>query len=236
MSTPHISAAPGAFADTVLLPGDPRRAQHVAESFLDDAVEVTAVRNMTGYTGTWRGLPVSVMGSGMGIPSCLIYATELIRDFGVKRIVRVGTCGAVHGSVEIGDIVVALGAGTDSCVNRLRFGGYDCPATASWELVRRVVDAAVERSQPVRVGPVFSSDFFYHPDATLKPMLARFGVLGIDMETAGLYGLAAELGAEALSVLTVSDHLATGRHMTAEERETGLDAMVGLVLDAVAGR
>lgn len=236
MSTPHISAAPGAFADTVLLPGDPRRAQHIAESFLDDAIEVTSVRNMSGYTGTWRGRAVSVMGSGMGIPSCLIYATELVRNYGVKRIVRVGTCGAVHGSVDIGDIVVALGAGTDSSVNRLRFGGYDCPATASWDLVRRVVDAADERSQPVRVGNVFSSDFFYHPDATLKQLLARFGVLGIDMETAGLYGAATELGAEALSVLTVSDHLATGRHMTPEDRETGLDAMVGLVLDAVAGR
>jgi purine-nucleoside phosphorylase len=131
MSSPHINADPGAFADTVLLPGDPRRAQHIATTLLDNAVEVTDVRNMLGFTGSWNGHRVSVMGTGMGIPSTLIYATELVRYYEVRRLVRVGTCGAVDPSLDLGDIVVALGAGTDSQVNRIRFRGYDLPATAS---------------------------------------------------------------------------------------------------------
>lgn len=234
MSTPHISAVPGAFAESVLLPGDPARARHVAETLLDDAVQVTAVRNMFGYTGTWKGRRVSVMGTGMGIPSCSIYATELVREYGVKRLVRVGTCGGVADALRLGDLVVALGAGTDSNANRLRFGGHDFAATADFGLLRAVVDAAAAAGVPLHVGNVFSTDLFYHPQADLVDLLACFGVLGIEMEAAGLYGVAAAHGVQALAVLAVSDHLRRNEHMTPEQREAGLDAMFRLVLDAVA--
>ena len=233
MTSPHINADPGAFADTVLLPGDPRRAQHIAATLLDDAVEVTDVRNMLGFTGGWKGRRVSVMGTGMGIPSTLIYATELVRFFGVRRMVRVGTCGGIDPALKLGDIVVALGAGTDSQANRIRFGDYDFPATASWPLVERVTRTARARGRELHVGNVFSSDLFYHPDPGLKEALVRFGFLAIEMEAAGLYGVAAELGVEALAVLTVSDHISHPAHMTPEQRETGVDEMTRLVLDAL---
>jgi purine-nucleoside phosphorylase len=234
MSTPHIAAAPGAFAPTVLLPGDPARARHVAHTLLADAVEVTAVRNMLGYTGTWKGRRVSVMGTGMGIPSCSIYATELVREYGVRRLVRVGTCGAIADGLALGDLVLALGAGTDSNVNRQRFGGHDFAAIADFELARAVVDAAAAAGLPLRVGNVFSTDLFYHPQPDLVDLLARQGVLGIEMEAAGLYGLAAEHGVQALAVLAVSDHLRRGERMSPAQREAGLDAMFRLVLDALA--
>lgn len=234
MTSPHINADPGAFADTVLLPGDPRRAQHIATTLLDDAVEVTDVRNMLGYTGFWQGRRVSVMGGGMGIPSTLIYATELVRCYGVRRLVRVGTCGAVDPDLALGDIVVALGAGTDSQVNRVRFRGYDFAATASWPLLDAVTRLARARGRALRVGNVFSSDQFYHPDTELRGSLQRLGFLAIEMEAAGLYGLASELGVEALAVLTVSDHISHADHMTPEQREQGVDDMTRLVLDALA--
>jgi len=233
MTSPHINAHPGAFADTVLLPGDPRRAQHIAATLLEGAVSVTDVRNMFGFTGSWKGRRVSVMGTGMGIPSTLIYATELVRHFGVSRLVRVGTCGAVAPDLVLGDIVVALGAGTDSHVNRIRFGGYEFPATASWPLLERVTRTARVRGRDLRVGNVFSSDLFYHPDADLQQALVRHGILAIEMEAAGLYGAAADLGVEALAVLTVSDHVAHPGGMTPEQRETGVDEMTSLVLDAL---
>jgi purine-nucleoside phosphorylase len=234
MTTPHINAPAGAFADTVLLPGDPLRARHIAQHLLEAATQVTDVRGMLGYTGTWRGRRVSVMGTGMGIPSCSIYATELVREYGVRRLVRVGTCGALVDAVSLGDVVVALGASTDASVNRLRCGGHDFAALASWPLLRTVVDALERARLPLHVGNVFSSDSFYHPDPTLFARLARLGVLAVEMEAAGLYGVAAEHGAQALAVLTVSDHLPRGQHMDSAQRETGLDAMLRAVLDAVA--
>lgn len=233
MSAPHINADPGAFAEMVLLPGDPRRAQHIAAALLDDAVEVTDVRNMLGFTGGWKGHRVSVMGGGMGIPSTLIYVTELARHYGVRRVVRVGTCGAIAPDLRLGDIVVALGAGTDSRVNRVRFRDYDLPATASWPLLERVVRTAQRQARPVRVGNIFSSDLFYHPDPEMRSMLPRLGFLAIEMEAAGLYGVAAELGIETLAVLTVSDHLDRPGGMSPEQREKGVDDMTRLVLDAL---
>jgi purine-nucleoside phosphorylase len=202
-------------------------------TLLARAVEVTSVRNMLGFTGEWKGMPVSVMGSGIGIPSSMLYATELIRDHGVRYVVRVGTCGAIAADVRLGDLVLALGASTDSSVNRLRFGGYDFAATASWPLLSRVAAMALQDGPAIRVGRVFTSDFFYHPRQDLLGLLQRFGFLALDMETAGLYGIAAEFGAEALSVMTVSDHLADDTHMDAEQRETGVDRMIRLVLDSL---
>ncbi len=234
MSSIHIAGERGDFAETVLLPGDPRRAKHIAATMLEDAVQVTDLRNMLGYTGRYRGERISVMGTGMGIPSTLIYATELVREFGVKRLVRVGTCGAVAPRLGLGDIVVALGAGTDSHVNRNRFDGHDFPATASWALLERVARTAGEQGRPIHVGNVFSSDQFYHPDPGMHGRLAALGFLAIEMEAAGLYAVAAELGAEAIALLTVSDHVGRPEAMTPPERETGVDVMVRLALDALS--
>jgi purine-nucleoside phosphorylase len=233
MSTPHINAADGAFASTVLLPGDPLRAQHIAERFFSNAVQVTSIRNMYGYTGTYRGQRISVMGSGMGIPSSSIYATELIRQYGVKRIVRVGTCGAVHDDLKLGDLVLALSASTDSNVNRLRFAGMDFAAGASYSLLRAVVDQAQRVGVPTHIGNVFSTDLFYTPKQDRGDTLAAMGILAVEMEAAGLYGLAAEYGAQALAVLTVSDHLRNDAHMDAKQRQTGVDTMTELTLDAL---
>ena len=233
MTTPHINAPAGAFAETVLLPGDPARARYIAAQLLEDAQQVTDVRNMLGFTGTWRGQRVSVMGTGMGIPSCSIYATELVREYGVRRLVRVGTCGTTAADVALGDIVVALGASTDSRVNRMRFGGHDLAALASYALVRAVDDAARAAGRPLRIGNVFSTDLFYHPDPALFDLLDRHGVLGVEMEAAGLYGVAAELGVEAIAVMTVSDQIRNKQAMPPAQRETGLEAMLRIVLDAV---
>jgi purine-nucleoside phosphorylase len=233
MSTPHIDASDGAFAATVLFPGDPLRAQHIARRFLTDAAQVTSARNMFGYTGDYRGRRVSVMGSGMGIASSSIYATELIRHYGVKRIVRVGTCGAVSDDLALGDLVLALSASTDSNVNRLRFAGMDFAAGASYPLLRQVADQAERAGVPVHVGNVFSTDLFYSPNPNISGRLAAMGILAVEMEAAGLYGLAAEFGAQALAVLTVSDHLRRDAHMDVHQRQTGVDAMIELTLDAL---
>lgn len=233
MGTPHIEANPGDFADTVLLPGDPLRAAHIAQNILTDALEVTRVRAMGGYTGTWRGRRVSVMGTGMGIPSASIYGTELIREYGVKRLIRIGTCGAIDDGLALGDIVLAQGASTDSGVNRTRFKGMDYAAIASFELLSKVAAEAARRNVRVRIGNVFSADLFYGPDPTLVDTLSAMRILGIEMEAAGLYGLAAQYGAEALAVLAVSDHLRTHESWRPEQRQLGLDAMVRMTLDAV---
>ena len=218
MSTPHIDAPAGAFADTVLMPGDPLRAQFIAETFLEDVECVNRVRNMLGFTGTYRGRRLSVMGSGMGIPSLSIYAKELITDYGVKRLVRVGSCGAVRDDVAVNDIVVGMGACTDSGVNRARFKGHDFAAIADYALTRHTVDAASARDTPVKVGNLFSADLFYSPDEAMFEVMKRHGVLGVEMEAAGLYGVCAEFGARALTVCTVSDHILKGEALDAQTR------------------
>ncbi|GAA4790375.1 purine-nucleoside phosphorylase [Lysobacter hankyongensis] len=234
MSTPHIDAAPGAIADTVLFPGDPLRARHIAHTFLDDAVEFNARRNMLGYTGQWRGRRVSVMGSGMGIPSSAIYATELARVYGVRRILRIGTCGGV-GDVALGDLLLAQSASSDSRFNRLHFGDHDLAACADFALLKAVVDTAARRQVPVRVAHVFSTDCFYDGDPELVARLRRHRIVGIDMESSGLYGLGMREGVQCLSLLTVSDHLERGEHMPAAEREQGLARMATLALDSLEG-
>lgn len=232
MTTPHIAARPGDFADTVLLPGDPLRARHIAETHLDDAVLVTDRRGMLGYTGHWRGRRVSVMGSGMGIPSCCIYATELIAHFGVRRLLRIGTCGAVRGDVALGDLVLGLAASTDSNINRLRFGGLEHAAAASWPLLRAIADTAAAQGIAMHIGNIFSTDLFHADDPALPDTLERMGILGIEMEAAGLYGVAAQHGAQAATLLTVSDHLRHGSAMPPDQRQQGLDRMIRLALDA----
>jgi purine-nucleoside phosphorylase len=234
MATHHISAEPGDFAETVLLPGDPLRARHIAETYLTDAREVTAVRNMLGYTGTYRGVRVSTMGTGMGIPSASIYSTELITEFGVRNLIRVGTCGAMSESIALRDVIIAISASTDSNANRMRFGDVDFAATADWHLVRTAVEAADHLGISVHVGPIFSSDLFYLADETRFARIGRMGALGVEMEAAGIYGAAAEQGARALAICSVSDHLLTAEAATPEERETSFGEMMQIALETAA--
>ncbi len=232
MATPHISAEPGDFADTVLLPGDPLRAQYIAENFLDDATLVTSVRNILGYTGTYKGDRVSVMGTGMGVPSASIYGTELINEYEVKKLIRIGSCGAMSYDLELRDVVIAMGACTDSNVNRARYGGYDFSAIADYELLRAAVDSAKAHGKKVHVGNIYTADLFYHPDNEDRIALnQRMGVLAVEMEAAGLYGLAAEYGARALALMTVSDHVLTHEATSAEDRQTTFNEMVEIALE-----
>ncbi len=233
MPTPHIAAQPGDFAETVLMPGDPLRARMLADTYLSEVVQVNGVRNMLGYTGFYQGQRVSVMGSGMGIPSLSIYAHELFSQYGVQRIVRVGSCGATQPHVKVRDLVIGMGASTDSVVNRKRLGGFDFAAIADYRLLERVVQTADARGQAVHVGNVFSADLFYEPDPVLFERMTRMGILAVEMEAAGLYGVAAELGKQALTVLTVSDHILTGEKLSAEQRQEDFHDMLRLTLDAL---
>ncbi|QSX41686.1 purine-nucleoside phosphorylase [Shewanella cyperi] len=232
MATPHINAVDGAFAETVLFPGDPLRAKYIAETFLENVEQVTDVRNMLGFTGTYKGKRISVMGSGMGIPSCSIYATELIKDYGVKNLIRVGTCGAISTDVKVRDVIIGMGACTDSQVNRLRFKGQDFAAIADYSLLSAVVESAKSHGIQARVGNIFSADLFYTPDPQMFDVMEKMGVLGVEMEAAGLYGVAHEFGARALCVVTVSDHIRTGEKTSSEERQTTFNDMIIMTLDA----
>lgn len=233
MSTPHIEAKPGDFAETVLMPGDPLRAKFIAENFLDDAKCVTRVRNMFGYTGTYKGKPISVMGSGMGIPSISIYATELYKEYGVENIIRIGSCGAVRDDIKVRDIVIGMAASTDSNVNRSRLNQCDFAACADFGLLQKVVNTADKLNKPVHVGNVFTADLFYTPNPEMFALMEKYGILAVEMEAAGLFGVAAEYGKKALTVLTVSDHIKTGEVTTADERENTFKDMMELTLESV---
>ena len=233
MTTPHINAADGAFAETILMPGDPLRAKYIAENFFENAKEVTNVRNMLGYTGTCKGMRISVMGSGMGIPSASIYCKELITEYGARCIIRVGSCGAVRTDIKLCDIVIAQGACTNSNVNRIRFRGYDFAAIADFDLLEKAVNSARTHRLPVRVGNLFSADLFYTPEPEVFEVMARHGVLAVDMEAAGLYGVAAEFGARALAICTVSDIIPTGEQLSSDERQNSFDEMIEIALDSV---
>lgn len=233
MATPHINAEPGDFADVVLMPGDPLRAKYIAETFLEDAVQVCDVRNMFGFTGTYKGRNVSVMGHGMGIPSCSIYATELIKDYGVKKIIRVGSCGAVNNDIQLRDVVIGMGACTDSKVNRVRFKNHDFAAIADYHMVKAAEEAAQQRGIDVKIGNLFSADLFYSPEPDLFDVMDKYGIVGVEMEAAGIYGVAAEYGAKALAICTVSDHIKKGEQTTSEERQTTFNDMVLIALDSI---
>lgn len=233
MST-HIGAKAGQIAERVLMPGDPLRAKWIAETFLADAECYSTVRGMLGFTGTYKGVPVSVQGSGMGIPSISIYAHELINDYGAKTLVRVGSCGAMADSLQLRDIIAAIGASTDSAVNRTRFDGViDFAPVADFGLLRDAVDVAAERDIALRVGQVLSADVFYSERPDLAQKLAGYGVLAIEMEAAALYTLAAKFGVRALALLTVSDHIVRGEELDSDERERTFSGMVEIALDTV---
>ena len=231
MATKHMNAAPGDFAETVLMPGDPLRAQYIADTYFDDARRVTDVRNMWGFTGSYKGQPISVMAHGMGIPSASIYTSELIESYGVKRVMRVGSCGTSHPDVKLRDIVIAQGASTDSNVNRMRFGGYDLAALASFELVRKAVDAAAAAGVRYHVGNVFSADLFYTPDPGMFETMAKYNIYGIEMEAAGIFPIAAQHGVEALAICTVSDDIPSGAALSSDERATTFDEMILVALE-----
>jgi len=233
MATKHMNAAPGDFASTVLMPGDPLRAQYIAETYFDNPRRVTDVRNMWGFTGEYKGKPVSVMAHGMGIPSVSIYVTELLMEYDVKRIIRVGSCGTTHPEVKLRDVLIAMGACTDSNVNRMRFGGYDLAPLATFSLVRNAVLAAEELAVSYHVGNIFSADLFYTPDPDMFATMAKYNVLGVEMEAAGIFPLAAEYGAEALAICTVSDDITTGDALTSDERATTFDEMITVALETV---
>jgi len=231
MPAKHIDAKRGDFAGTVLMPGDPLRAQYIADTYLTNARRVNEVRNEWGFTGEYRGRPLSVMAHGMGIPSASIYCQELITEFAVKRIIRVGSCGTVHPSVKLRDLVIAMGASTDSGVNRMRFRGHDLAALASFNLLRNAVTIAEERKLKFHVGNVFSADLFYTAEPEMFDVMRKYNILGMEMEAAGIYTLAAELGAEALAICTVSDDIRAGTELTFAERQSSFDDMIRLALD-----
>ncbi|WP_099222193.1 purine-nucleoside phosphorylase [Listeria costaricensis] len=227
----HIEAKQGEIAETILLPGDPLRAKYIAETFLEDAKLFNQVRGMFGYTGTYKGQPVSVMGTGMGIPSISIYANELMREYGVQNLIRVGTMGAIQKDVKVRDVVIAQAVSTDSQINRNTFPGVDFAPVADFSLLKKAYDAGVEKGLSIQVGNVFSSDRFYN-DELDKQKLADYGILGVEMEAAALYTLAHKYGRKALAILTVSDHIFTGEETTAEERQTTFNDMIIVALDA----
>lgn len=233
MATPHINANAGDFAESILLPGDPLRAKYIADTFLTEVVQVNDVRNMFGYTGFYKGKRVSVMGTGMGVPSISIYAKELITEFGVKNLIRVGSAGAISLDVKIRDVIIGMGACTDSGVNRVRFQGHDFAAIADYDLLANAVAAAKAKDIKVKVGNVYTADLFYSPDASMFDTLEKMNVLAVEMEAAGLYGVAAEYGANALCIVTISDHIRTGEATSAQERQTTFNEMIELTLESL---
>jgi len=227
----HIGAELGQVAPTILLPGDPLRAKYIAETMLEDVFCYNEVRGMLGYTGHYGHKRVSVQGTGMGMPSLSIYVQELVTEYQAKTLIRVGTCGALQPYLEIGDIVLPLAASTNSHINRLRFQGEDYAPTVDFSLLLRAYEAARERSATVYVGGIFSSDTFYQDDPEWWRQWAAYGTLVCEMETSGLYTLAAKFGVRALSVLTVSDSLVTGESATSEQRERGFPMMAEIALE-----
>lgn len=227
----HIGAKENEIAETVLLPGDPLRAKYIAENFLEDAKCYNEVRNMFGYTGTYKGKRISVQGTGMGVPSIAIYVNELMTSYNVQNLIRVGTCGAIQKDVKVRDVILAMSASTDSQMNRLTFGGVDYAPTADFDLLKKAYDVGIEKGLSLKVGNVFTADMFYNDNSELEKW-AKYQILAIEMESAALYTLAAKMNRKALSVLTVSDHILTGEETTAEERQSTFNEMIEVSLEA----
>ncbi|NLE97066.1 MAG: purine-nucleoside phosphorylase [Propionibacterium sp.] len=234
MPTPHISARPGEIAELVIMPGDPKRAERIARERLDDVALVSDVRGIGAWTGTHDGTAMTVMASGMGVPSMSIYATELYREYGVQRICRVGTCGAIQEDVAVGDVVIATTAHTDSSLATTTLPGVSLSFGASFDMLAAAVAQARGAERKVHVGPVFTSDQFYHPRADITPALESLGALAVEMEAAALYFAAARTGREALTALTVSDHLKDHAHdLSADERERLYEAALDAAMAAL---
>ena len=227
----HIGAREEQVAETVLLPGDPLRAKYIAETFLEGAELYNEVRNMFGYTGTYKGKRISVQGTGMGVPSISIYVTELMQSYHAKQLIRVGTCGAIQKDVNVRDVILAMTASTDSKMNRIIFGGVDYAPTANFDLLKKAYDTGTDKGLKLKVGNVLTADLFYNDHSELEKW-ANYQILAIEMETAALYTLAAKFDRKALSILTVSDHILTGEITTAQERQTTFNEMIEVALEA----
>ena len=230
--TVHIGAKPGDIAPTVLMPGDPYRAKWAAETFLEGAKLINEVRGMLGFTGTWRGNPVTIQGSGMGMPSLSIYANELIRDYDAQTLIRIGSCGGMQSHVDVRDVIIAMSATTITSPSSGIFRELNFAPTADWSLLRAAVQAAEAKGSKVHVGGIYSSDVFYAERPDLDEQMVRHGILGVEMEAAELYTLAARHKRRALAVLTVSDHLQTGEALPSEDRERTFGEMVEIALEA----
>ena len=227
----HIEAKKGEIAETILLPGDPLRAKWIAETFFEDPKCFNTVRNMLGYTGTYKGRPISAMGTGMGIPSISIYCHELITEYGVKNLIRVGSAGSYQAHVKVYDVVLAMAASSTSGVNELRFGGADYAPTADFGLFMKAIKAANAKNIEVKAGNVLTSDIFYADDFEAYKKWSKFGVLCVEMEAAGLYTVAAQHNVNALAILTISDSLVTGERTSSKERQTTFKNMVEIALE-----
>ena len=229
----HIDAEAGDIAPTVLLPGDPMRARHIAENYLEEVYCYNRVRGMYGFTGRYQGKLVSVQGTGMGIPSISIYLHELINQYQVSNLIRIGSCGSLQPDVKVRDIILAMSASTDSSINKIRFNGKDYAPTVCYQLIRKAVSIAEQRDLAVKIGNVLTTDMFYHDDPNHWELWANYGALAVEMETAALYTIAAKFKVMALSILTVSDSLISGEETSSEEREKTFNQMVELALDMV---
>ena len=230
--TIHIGADPGEIAQTILLPGDPYRARWAAETFLEDAKLVNETRGMLGFTGTWKGHRVTIQGSGMGMPSLSIYVNELIRDFDAQTLIRIGSCGGMQEHIAVRDVIIAMTATTTSNPSRGIFREVNFAPCADWQLLKAAVDAAEQKGAPTHIGGIYSSDVFYDERPDLNEQMIRHGILGVEMEAAELYTLAARYGRRALAVLTVSDHLLTGEALPSDQRERSFGDMVEIALEA----
>jgi len=231
----HIAAKDGEIAEAVLLPGDPLRAKYVAENFLENPVQYTSIRNILGFTGTYKGKKVSVQGTGMGVPSISIYVNELFREYGVKRAIRIGTAGAINKDVKLRDMVLAMSACTDSGANKIRFDGRSFAPTAAFSLLKSAWDIAVSKGWSPKAGPVVTTDMFYSENPDEWKLWSKFGCLAVEMECAELYTLAAKFNREALCILTISDSLITGETTTSEERQTTFTKMMEVALETAVG-
>ncbi|OHD26487.1 MAG: purine-nucleoside phosphorylase [Spirochaetes bacterium GWB1_59_5] len=231
MPTPHNAAKKGDIAETILLPGDPLRAKFIAETFLENPVCYNTVRNMFGYTGSYKGKRVSVQGTGMGVPSLSIYVTELINEYGAENLIRIGTCGSIQHDVKVRDVIMAQGSCSDSNVNRVRFAGLDYAPIADFALMQRAWKAAEAKGITLKVGNILTSDTFYGDDPDSWKMWAAYNVLAVEMETAALYTIAAKYRKHALTLLTVSDSIVTHEATTPEERQSTFKAMMEVALE-----
>ncbi len=229
----HINAKVGEIAESILLPGDPLRAKFIAENFLEDVILYNEVRGMLGYTGYYKGKRISVQGTGMGLPSISIYLHELMRDYGVQKLMRIGTCGSINENVKLKDVVLGQASSTDNAMNLLRFDGKSYAPIADFELLKQAYDVAIAKNMQVKVGNVLASDTFYDDDYEKDPYQKwrDFGVMVVEMESAALYTLAAKYGRKALTLLTVSDHILTGEKCSSEERQNSFTDMMEIALE-----
>lgn len=233
MSTPHINSKKNDFSDIVLMPGDPVRAKYISEKYLNNSIQINNTRLMLAYTGFYKNRKVSIMSHGIGIPSASLYTRELIVEFNVKKIIRIGTCGAVRDDIKLRDVVISMGACTDSNVNRIRFNNHDFSATADFEMLYNIFLSSKKLNIKVLIGNFFTTDSFYNDDEKMLSILKKYNIIGVDMETAGIYGVASELKVQALSICTVSDHIIKKEHLSSKERESTFNNMIELALESI---